>query len=210
MTVTVSMQWFNADSTEQLNLPTKTTFAPGIVSDGLLVPVSGQLQVTVGLFTAVTADGCIATSDSGVVLNCPANQTTVLSLLVVYNIGGAPTVSIDAHEISAYQNLPDLDKRLVFGQVTVPNGATQVLSSYISYASRDSQDQLKRLNLRGTVPSVAQLPLTSPNLNKPGDFYMVTQGVGDTAAIYAWNGLSWDFITNSASIAATLKRNPLD
>ena len=204
MTVTVSMQWFNADSTEQLNLPTKTTFAPGIVSDGLLVPVSGQLQVTVGLFTAVTADGCIATSDSGVVLNCPANQTTVLSLLVVYNIGGAPTVSIDAHEISAYQNLPDLDKRLVFGQVTVPNGATQVLSSYISYASRDSQDQLKRLNLRGTVPSVAQLPLTSPNLNKPGDFYMVTQGVGDTAAIYAWNGLSWDFITNSASIAATL------
>lgn len=204
MTVTVELKWQSEDSTLFLNNKVKALFSPGILTDGLVSPVSGQLKVTVDLFTAINVDGMYVTSDIGEVLDVPANQTSIINLLVKYNIGSEPTVEFAVTEASAFLLLTDKDARLVFGEVTVPNLATQVLSSHITYFQRTGQDKRPRSGYRGRIATTASLPTATPSLNAPGDFFVVTQGVGDTAEIWAWNGSGWDFITNSSGVAADL------
>jgi hypothetical protein len=205
--LTAVFKWQGPDSTRDLNDKTKALFSKGVLSDGLLVPVSGQLQVTVQAFTAVSNDGMLVVEDAGSVLTIPAGQTTIVSVLAKHNIGADPTLSYGVHEASVYAALSDINDRIILGQITLTLGATQVTTGDISYVNRDIQEKVTRLRFRGRVADSSSLPAASSTLNRAGDCYVITAGTGDNPTIWSWNGSAWVNLTTSVTLAAELAQH---
>jgi len=204
MTLKATLKWANSDSTRDLNDKTRVVFSKGIIADGLLVPVVGQLQIVVQTFTAISVDGMVVSSDAGTTLSVVPGQTSVVSILAQYNIGSAPTLSIDIHESSVFSLLVDKPYRLVVGAMTVLPLAIDVSVSDLDYSLRDSIDQITRSHFRGYLSSIVDLPVAIVSLNHPGDFYIITNGMGDYPQIYAWNGVTWIFSNPGPTIATDL------
>ncbi len=342
MSLTAIFQWDNSDSTADLNQRFSSIYAKGIISNtgGLLSPVSGQLQVTLSPYIAVGFDGMMVQESAAQTFNLVINQTNVIALRAVHNIGAAPTLTYGVFEITAFNNLVNRDQYIAFGAVTVSSPATQATTNDISYSGRDQNDQIQRNPFRGRVSSqtitctevegspvlattqlsdlsvglavsgigiasasyitainspvsttasfttsstaitvnsvtgiypgmlvtdttnsnyipagttvtsivsttvfisqatigtaandtvsfqgsfvinnnaispggsqsltFVNLPVLTPNQNLPGDFYMVNQGTGDLASIWAWNGEVWINITDSQSIESELTQH---
>jgi hypothetical protein len=85
--------------------------------------------------------------------------------------------------------------------VTVPRAVSQILSSYISYNSRDEIDPVGRMNVRGVLANATLLPTQN---NRAGDLYIVTSGLGDTPVIEIWNGIAWINVTDAQTVASLL------
>jgi hypothetical protein len=196
------LQFRNADSTQNINSMLSGFLKRGIISGGLITPVSGQLQVQVSPFKLIGYDGMVVLETSNTVtLNVVAGQTNVVVFNSQYVSNSNPIAQWEVLELSVYQGRSDINYLTVFGYVTLLSTDTQVSPSEISYQYRDELDPLQRLIVRGTVTSIAGLPTQN---NRPGDTYIITSGLGDTPALYTWNGANFLNLTDTLTLASLL------
>jgi hypothetical protein len=123
-----------------------------------------------------------------------------------HQIGDDPILDILVVEASVFNLYSDKDDYVIFGSVTTVSPATEVATTDISYVLRNIQDKLGRNPFRGMLLDTLELP-TDPNFIWPGDFYIVAPGGGSPSNLYAWDGLNWNNITATASIASDLAQH---
>lgn len=203
MVLNAILEWQNTDSTREMNSRLESLFTRGIFTEGLIVPVTGSLEIDVQPFTAMSNDGMLVTNDEAERLAIPLDQTNFIVLLARHVIGGAPELEYKVLEASVFNALIDKDDHIVFGTVTTASPATEVAATDISYAQRDEQDRRGRSAFRGKLGSTSELPL-DPAFRKAGDFYIISDGLGTPPEIHAWDGLAWVNITATAAIASDL------
>lgn len=207
MALKAIFRWENNDATRDLNDRFKAFLQRGIFSGGLIIPVSGSLEVDIQPFIAIANDGMMVEEDDTERLSIPLDQTTIISIKAKHVIGDDPTLEYNLTEASTFSALLDKEDHIVVGAVTVSSPATEVTNSDISYDLRDENDDRGRSRFRGRLELVSQLPTGTPNRNLPGDFYMINQGTGDLPELYAWNGVTWLNITNTLALQAELTQH---
>jgi hypothetical protein len=191
----------NADLTADINDRYVGLFIPGVFAGGTLLPVVGQLKVDVTPWKLVSSDGMVVEETSVTTrLSTPDGQTTVIAVKAVYVQNNEAIVEVVAVEQSAFYALIDLASYVILGQLTVPLGAIQTLSTYINLTTRMVIDPLTRSNYRGLVTSQSLLPAVN---NRVGDHFMVATVAG-LPGIWAWNGLIWIDVTNAAQVTVDL------
>ena len=195
----------NNDATLDLNDRFRAFINRGILAGGEINPVVAQLNITISPFTAMSVDGMLIMDTAVTTLAIPLNQTSVVSAFAQYTLGGASVLNYVVTEASVFNALPDKKYHIVFGTITVNSPATFITVANISYALRDLVDYQGRSPFRGWLTSSALLPLDNPSgTNRPADFFIINAGVGDLPEIHAWDGVVWQNITNTLSIAADL------
>ena len=213
MSTRALLKYRNPDSTQDINDRIAGLFTKGIYSGGLIDPVSGVLRIDVNPFSTVGSDGMFIKESETVRLDVTSDPSSALKNYIVINqqyvTNADPIVSVQSLteiEFNAFGaagaqgvNNPYL---IVFGVVNLDAGDTAVTSAQIEYFERDTVDPLARLAFRGRLASIASLPAASLNSNRAGDYYIVTDGAGDSPALYAWNGSSWVNITSAAAVSA--------
>jgi hypothetical protein len=203
--LTSIFRWQNNDSTLDLNDRFRRIFRRGVLSGGMIAPVPAQLKITLSPFHAMSYEGMMVAEPVAPTLTIPLNQTSIISVYAKYNLGAAPTLEYAVTEASVFNALPDKAYHIVFGTVTVNSPATFVTIANISYALREEVDNLGRSPFRGQIPTTSYLPLDNPaGTNKPGDYFVINQGLGDLPTFYAWDGVTWQNVTNTLSLAADL------
>jgi hypothetical protein len=209
MAIRTLLKFRNLDLTKDINDRYTKLIGRGVFDGGDVVPVPAQLKVNLLPFKAVSIDGMIVqeTSDT-YTLDCPTAQTTVISCRAKYIQNNEPEISITATEKTVFDSLSDKDYHIVFAEVVVPLLATQVLSSYVEFKSRDIVDKLSRSSFRGYLETAALLPDSAHN--NPGDFFIITDGIGGTPNIYGWDGTQWVVMTDAANVTADLASHRLN
>lgn len=194
--------WENNDSTQDLNARFKAFLNRGILEGGLAVPVSGQMKVEIQPFSAFSYDGMLVTDEAVHTFDIPNNQTSILTIHAKYQLADAPILEYVLYEATAFNNLLTKDEHIVIGAVTTNNSQTEINLSDISYNKRDITDKLGRSAFRGWLSDVGDLPTER---NRPGDFYIVHQGIGDVPFLYGWDGVStWINLTDTVTLASDL------
>lgn len=204
MAIRTLLKFRNLDLTKDINDRYTRLFNPGVFDGGEVIPVVGQLKIDlIAPWKLINAEGMVVEETADRYrLDTPAGQTTVIACKAVYYENNVPEISIVALEKSAYDLLPDQYKYTVFANVEVPIGATNTLSSYIKYSSRDTIDKLGRNVIRGVLSNASSLP--SAKDNQAGDVYMVADGLGGIPHLYGWDGLQWVILTDAATAMADL------
>lgn len=190
-------QWLNNDSTADLNLRFASVFKRGIASGGEVLPVTGEAKVTVNPFLALSNDGLLVKETEVITLDIPLNQSSVVAIKAKWVQAGDAVTEYAVIESSIFHSLTDKEDYIVFGSVNMNSGDLVVTNSNIELSYRDMFDRLGRSSFRGWFSSLAEIPTED---NRPGDFWMVNEGSGDLAEIYAWNGVSLLNITNTLSL----------
>lgn len=188
MTIQSAFSWGAPDSTELLNRRLNGLVPRGIYSGGWLTPVAGTLTAARGPFLAMSYDGMTIFDLASETFTYAANATYYHVILAKYNTLGTPATPIIQEYVlteSVYNAHADKAYMIVFAKVTVPLGATQLLSSYIDYSVRDVIDPMCRFSYRGVVASTGSLPVDT--LNRTGDVYLVN----NENTLYRWNGSAW-------------------
>ena len=206
MTISAVFHWENQDSTKDLNSKFQALFTRGVLTGGLIQPVSGDLSVDLQPFTCMSNDGMLVTSDNSTRLTIPLDQTNIIVLHALHQIGDVPILDVSAIEASAFSLYPDKDDYIIFGTVTTVSPATEVALIDISYTLQNGQDKRTRSPFRGYVADTVELP-TDPNFIWAGDFYVVTPGGGSPANLYGWDGLNWNNMTATAVITSDLAQH---
>jgi len=200
------LQFRNADSTLDLNTHLSEFFKRGIVSGGVVTPLTpnSQPQVTVSPFKLMGVDGmAVIETGATTTLNLPTNQTSVVCLKTKYSPNSLPTIEWQVLEISAYNSDVDIDFLVVFAAVTT-TGATD--APVVNLEMRDVIDAVGRPNIRGTLTSYLSLP---PTDNRLGDAYVIESGVSDPLnGLYVWKGnQGWVNITDALSVSNLLNQH---
>lgn len=196
------LKFHNLDSTLDLNDQLSGLFKRGIVNGGDVLTVSGQLAVDVTPFKLIGIDGMVVIETADTTrLSIPPGQTSVIVFKSQYVPNNDPLTGFEVLELSAYNARIDKNYLAVFAVITLNISATEVLAANISYSSRDVIDPVGRLNIRGVLDNDTLLPTTK---NRAGDAYFVTSGLGDTPALYCWNGSAWINMTDSLLVASLL------
>jgi hypothetical protein len=200
MALETLLKFRNLDSTLDLNNHLAGFFKRGIVSGGIVAPATG-LNVTVTPFKLIGVDGMVVMETSATVtLAVSANAINVVVFNSQYVSNDNPIATFEVMDLATYNAAINQQYLTVFAIVNVPN-VGQVLASYIDLSSRDVIDPVGRLAFRGYLTNSAFLPTLN---NRPGDFYMISSGLGDNPALFAWNGVSWLNITDSLVVASLL------
>ena len=202
MALRTLLKFRNLDLTRSINDRFSGFISPGVISGGTAVPVSSQLKVDLLPYKAVSLDGMVVeeTSDS-TRLDCPAGQTTVVAVKMVYSDSSDPTVAVVGTELSAFNSLSDRQYYVVFCHVVVPLSATSIQPSYIDYSYKDELTTIGRNTFRGVLSNSSLLPLSD---NRTGDYYMVVDGIGGPTHLYGWTGSQWFIMTDAAAVTSDL------
>lgn len=199
MTLKGIFKWQNEDATVDLNAHFDAIFQRGVLTGGEIVPVPGNLLVSIPPLVAIADDGMLVVSDTTETLAAVTNQTTVYTILAVYQVAAAPTLEFRTYEASVFAGLVDKDQHIVLGAVTLGALATEVTSTDISYALKDVTDTLGRSYFRGYLSDPSLLPVDN-DVNKIGDFYSVTSAGLPT--LWGWDGTIWKNMTEVLTLAA--------
>lgn len=191
----------NPDSTQEMNQRFMDLVQKGVFIGGAINTISGQLKVQIMPFSAASRDGMIILESEFTTHTIPSGQTSYLVLRAIYQTDNDPTLQYEILESNAYNTDIQKDYLIVFCVLTVPVGATEIITSNINTSSRHEIDPLKRANVRGVISSISLLPSTG---NRAGDSYWVTDGSGDVPAVYCFNGVTFVNVTQSTSIASEL------
>lgn len=197
------LKFHNLDSTLDLNDQLSGLFKRGIVNGGDVLSVAGQLAVDVTPFKLIGTDGMVVLETADTTrLSIPPGQTSIVVFKSQYVPNNEPIYGFEVLELSAYNSRIDKDYLTIFAVITLSISATEVLAANIDYNSRDVIDPVGRLNIRGVLNNETLLPTQN---NRAGDAYFVTSGLGDTPALYCWNGSSWINLTDSLLVASLLQ-----
>lgn len=206
MTLRAVLDWANQDSTQDLNSRFQALFKRGVLTGGEISPVSGQLQIVLQPFTAISYDGMLVSDTDAILLNIPLDQTSIIAIYAKHQIGEAALLEISVVESSLFYSLVDREYYVVFGAVTAITPQTEIDDSDISYDLRETQDQRTRDKIRGIVYDLVDLP-SDPRFIVYGDSYVVYSGVGVAPNIYSWDGLIWVNITGASVVGVALDRH---
>jgi len=138
---------------------------PGTVSN------PSNMTLRVAAFKAVSFDGMIVKSDATIDFTLLADTTYWIVLHAKHGTTvGGETLEVRALTNSVYSASPSQSEYVVIAKITIPSGASSILSSYISYEDADLLDKNTRRPYRGTVNTKADLPTDG---NVRGDMYVV-------------------------------------
>lgn len=210
MALRALLKYRNIDSTKDINDRFSNLFEAGIFSGGEVVPVSGGgLKVRlVAPWKLMTKYGMIVeeTSDSKD-FSTPADTTTIITVRAIYFESKNPELSVLSYSSADFNalSLEEKSNHIIFAEVVVPVGSIQITQSYIKYNNRDIVDKVGRNVIRGIVTNSGLLP--GPNVNQPGDIWVVADGLGDPDTppnMYGWDGARWVCLTDYVSIRTML------
>jgi len=206
MTLSAVLKWRNDDSTADMNKRFGGLFDRGVLTGGAVTPVTGQLSVAVESFTCMSNDGMLVEDTQSATITVPLDQTSVIALRAKHLIGAPPDLELVVIEVSVFNGLINRADHVVFATVTKSSPAVDFLVTDISYATREEQDKRGRDAFRGRLAYAIDLP-ADPNTIKPGDIWVVTEGIGDAPTLYSWNGINWVDITSIGSLATDLAQH---
>ena len=212
MALRTLMKFRNPDTTSDLNHRTRNLIEKGVFFGGTVQPVAGILAVDVQPFAAMGFDGMVTLLEGAAErLTVLAGATNLILLNTRYNANQPPTSEMESLTQAEFDALSTNDKqsRILFATVTLPGGATSVLSSQIDVTAADVTDRQGRFFLRGSVENTVDLPdFTEPptgitTQNREGDVFFVR-----TARVFfSWDTSgtpAWLQIISSASEAELL------
>ena len=160
----------NLDSTENLNARLAGLIPKGIVKGGIVVPEPTSLQIRIKgdgvspfILLAFAYDGMvIREKNEEHVLPVEAGITSVVVLRAKYveSLGGS-VAQFEVIPLGSYQNDPDPNSLIRLCSVTIPAGATAVLSEHINMGFRDSIEGFTRRIVRDVVGTKEDLPSVS-------------------------------------------------
>jgi len=192
MALSASFIWKNPDSTKDLNARINKIVKRGIVWGGEINPGVG-LTVQINPLVGVSFDGMTVAETDPKVFVVGASQKNYVVLRARYNEGGMPATPTLAWQVlpeAAYLLDAEKDYLIVLGVVNL-GAVLSVTANDIHYAGyRDEIDSVGRSWYRGTVNSVALLPVPPPHMNWVGDFYWVQNPPGDNT-LHFWDGTAW-------------------
>jgi len=199
------LRFQNPDSTQDLNDQTKDLFNKGIFFGGNVEAITATLTVRVTPFASIGPDGMfVREDDDDTVLAVEANERNFIVSRQRYVENDDPIISVESLTEAEFLGDPEIDFLVVFAIVDVPALATSVTASMIEFFERDEIDPLGRLNFRGRLTNTGDLPPGSTNANRPGDFYIITDGTGGFPELFSWNGLDWVNITQAQTLISLL------
>jgi hypothetical protein len=206
MALRALLQFQNPDSTRDMNDRSRV-FNKGVFSGGN-VTAGTNLVVELAPFAAVGTDGMFVREDSTTnFLTVVDGVRNFIFLRSKYVDNAAPVVSVESLPEATYLGDPDLEFLIVFAVVDVPLLAVQVTAGMIEFQEADFVDPLGRLELRGRLTNIGDLPTLASNMNRPGDFYVITSGTGDTPEMWAWNGVDWINVTQTQMLTTLLSEH---
>lgn len=211
------LRFRNPDSTADLNARSKDIAAKGIFIGGDVTPVTSTLQVNVGLFGAVGADGMVTLLEgTPEVLTCIAGQTQRIVGRFLYVQNGPPTLSLEVLSEAAFQVDPQVASLITFASVTLLPAATEVTFADIDLTIADRIDQQVRSNMRGVIADLtngggtgllddypggkgeqtSSASSADTKRNRDGDVYFVLS----ERAFYQWNASSrtWNEVVDQS------------
>lgn len=192
MAIQTLLRWRNPDKTLDLNNRFKTVFNKGVVDGGLLTPVSGQLEVEVAPFTAVSFDGAVIHSDDTETVVVPDGEDFYIVLNARWRFGDSPIQVLQAITLTDYGLSAEQDWMIILGRIDTVTGApnSEVDAADITYVERMEVDPQGRSSWRGVIATAGSLPSGVGHTNKDGDVRLVR----DTGSFYFWNetGGTWD------------------
>jgi len=158
MTLRGIFSYQNLDSTSDLNALNAKIIDRGIYNNGLLIPSSTSLEVSIAPFVAVSYDGMVVQSDATETATIPANATSYLVCFAKWLSGSAPQLSIEVLTEVEWGTSTNRDYFITFAKLVVPSGATSILDTYISYSDADYADKAGKNSWRPRVSNYALLP----------------------------------------------------
>lgn len=193
MAIESFLKYAQKDATANWNARLKATANKGFVDGGTIVPVGGLLEAKVAAFTAVSYDGMVVRDTSvSSSLELSDNTTVYIVLDSRYHTGGDPTNTL---RVIGEDDFADYDVDLapyllVVAKLTIPEGATEILASYIDYSERTEIDRQGRHPLRGVVESLGDLDslTVAPTRLRAGDAYLCIE----TCDVHVWTGSVFD------------------
>jgi hypothetical protein len=196
----------NSDSTLDLNSRSAKIIDRGIFDGGQLTPSGSSLSVSIAPFIAAGYDGVVAISDSTEALSVPAPSApgTLVSYIILHLEYRSLTSTIANLLVvpeSTWLTSVSRNYFVTFARVSVPFGATSILSSYLDYSVGDWADKLGKTGWRSPVANVGALPTTG---NRDGDVRITL----DTLVPYVWDAgaLSWGVLGGALDLSETTAR----
>ncbi len=213
MTLRTLLRFQNPDSSQDINDRFKGLLNKGVFSGGDVEAVTSTLTVRLTPFATIGFDGMFVREDDD--NNILAVEVDTRNYIVVrqrYVANSDPIVSVESLTEAQYVGDADPDALIVFAVVDVPAAVTEVLTEYVEFIERDMVDPIGRLSFRGLVATTAEsltqtgLPDwgTTSNVNRVGDFYIVTDGSGGFPELWAWNEIEWVNITQAQTMIGLL------
>ena len=202
MTLRSVFSFRNIDSTHDLNSRFATLFAMGVYSGGVSTPIPSTLQISITPFLAMSSEGMLVTDPSATTLTVLSGVNNYICLDAKYNPTGTPTLQWLVLDYPTYAAHADYAYLIVFCTINVPVGAIAVTSAMISTIAAHQIDTIGRFVIRGTIPSIVNLPVVN---NRVSDAYIITNGLSDIPALYIYNGTTFINVTQSGSVSATLQ-----
>ncbi len=205
MTLRTLLRFQNADSTQDINDRFKGLLNKGVFSGGDVEVVTSTLTVRLTPFATIGFDGMfVREDDDNNILSVVADERNYIVVRQRYVASADPIVSVESLTEAQYTGDAYPDSLIVFAVVDVPAAATEVLAEYIEFFERDMVDPVGRLAFRGTITSTTGLPAATANVNRSGDFYIVTEGSGGFPELWSWNGIAWVNITQAQTMISLL------
>ena len=171
-----------------------------------VLPVPGQLAVSVNPFIAMGADGMLIVHEgSPTVLQVAAGQTQYVVCRSKYNTGTDPTISLEVLTAAQYTTDPDrsltfmgqpTDALIVLAKLVVPS-VLAVTNAHIDLRENHVVNSVSRPFIRGVFTDVTSLPTNpvgGPTKLLTGDVALVVS----TRQFYRWNGVVWETVTDGA------------
>lgn len=166
MTIRGIFSYQNLDSTSDLNALNAKIIDRGIYDNGLLIPSSTSLEISIAPFVAVSYDGMVVQSDAVETVSVPANAVSYLICYAKWLSGSAPQITIQVITEVEWATSVNRNYFITFAKLTVPLGATAILDSYIDYSNADYADKAGKNTWRPRVSNYALLPVVG---NRHGD-----------------------------------------
>ncbi len=213
MTLRTLLRFQNPDSSQDINDRFRGLLNKGVFSGGDVEVVTSTLTVRLTPFATIGFDGMfVREDDDNNILSVVADDRNYIVVRQRYVASADPIVSVESLTEAQYTGDAYPDSLIVFAVVDVPAAATEVLAEYIEFFERDVVDPVGRLAFRGTITSTTGLPAATANVNRSGDFYIVTEGSGGFPELWSWNGIAWVNITQAQTMISLLDthRNNLD
>ena len=182
MTLRGIFSYQNLDSTNDLNALNAKIVDKGIYDNGLLIPSSTSLEISIAPFIAVGYDGMVIKSDAVETVTVPTNAVSYLICYAKWLSGSSPQLTIQIVTEVEWATSINRDYFITFAKLTVPFGATAILDSYINYSNADYADKAGKNTWRPRVSNYALLPVVG---NRHGD-----TRVADNRAYYWDSSLS--------------------
>lgn len=210
------LRYRNPDITSDVNHRLRNLVQKGVFFGGDVIPIAGQLNVSVGNLAAVGSDGMVTLLEGvpeTVAVQAGFSQWVLLRAVYVANADSIAALEVLTETAYNALTADEQAERIKIAKVTLSVTATEVTTSDISFTEADRIDPVQRSQYRGSVatetalPDWADPPTGVSTTNRIGDVYFVE----DDRVFSSWTASGWRSVVGTTeAIELTNHKNNED